>query len=198
MPEGATRSYVGNDKLIDDYIAAHSRIWYQEISRKRHLEDGSILVVVGCDKVPLWGIATFATTIKEQVCLEFKKRVDGTHDALRTYVWHCHGAGNGRAGPQEDDIRDLAPMVPMKNQCIFMRAKRVVMPEEKLATIPEPDTTSLGRRRYSVQSDSSHSTIDINIEPPVSAMLYCAFFFTSILFSLDLLVALVIKSQHAF
>ena len=136
MPEGATSHDLRNKRVLERYLAKNIRHWYEYaiVERGRSdVENGDVRLVVGCDKVSFWGIATFASAVEEQVSLEFKSG-GGNTAHRRDYVWDSHiGTGNGRVGPQEVEIRDLrtdGDESSLQNQCVFVRTMNVDFSEE--------------------------------------------------------------------
>jgi len=134
MPEGATSHDLRNKRVLERYVAKNIRHWYEYaiVERGRSdVENGDIRLVVGCDKVSFWGIATFASAVEEKVSFEFKSGNGNT--AVRDYVWDSHiGTGNGRVGPQEVEIRDLRTDAesPLQNQCVFVRTMNMNFSEK--------------------------------------------------------------------
>jgi len=128
MPDGATTEDLLNHKLVKKYIAKNAESWYTYIKeeRGREVKNGDIRLVVGFDKVASWGIATFASSVEEQVRLEFKTN-DSDQAASRAYTWNFVGGGSGRVGPHEEEMDDLrqpnesATESKLKNQTVFVR-----------------------------------------------------------------------------
>jgi len=120
MPDGATTEDLMSRKSIRQYVAKNAESWYWFVRevREREVENGDIRLVVGCDRVSSWGIATFSSSTEHQVRLEFRAR----DDVSETYMWNCVGTGSGRVGPYEEDIRDLrTDTADLKNQFVFLR-----------------------------------------------------------------------------
>ena len=88
MPDGATTEDLMNHELVQKYIAKNAQSWYTYIreERGRKVKNGDIRLVIGFDKVASWGIATFASSVEEQVRLEFKTN-DSDQAASRAYSW---------------------------------------------------------------------------------------------------------------
>jgi hypothetical protein len=129
MPDGATTEDFLNHKLLKKYVARNAQSWYTYIreERGREVHNGDIRLVIGFDKVATWGIATFASSIEQQVRLEFKSN-DSSRAASRAHTWNCVGGGCGRVGPDEEEMDDLRePNDPsatdfvLKNQTVFVR-----------------------------------------------------------------------------
>ncbi len=108
MPDGATTEDLMNHELVQKYIAKNAQSWYTYIreERGRKVKNGDIRLVIGFDKVASWGIATFASSVEEQVRLEFKTN-DSDQAASRAYSWNCVGGGSGRVGPHEEEMDGL-------------------------------------------------------------------------------------------
>jgi len=108
MPDGATTEDLMNHELVQKYIAknAQSKYTYIREERGRKVKNGDIRLVIGFDKVASWGIATFASSVEEQVRLEFKTN-DSDQAASRAYSWNCVGGGSGRVGPHEEEMDGL-------------------------------------------------------------------------------------------
>jgi len=120
MPDGAATEDLMGHKPLRQYVAKNAESWYWFVRevRGREVENGDIRLVVGCDRVSSWGIATFASSAEHQVRLEFRAR----DDFSETHRWNCVGSGSGRVGPHEEDIRDLTTdTANLKNQCVFLR-----------------------------------------------------------------------------
>jgi len=129
MPKGATSQDLLNRHAIERYVKDNAELWYSYVinERGRAIDNGDIRIVVGCDKVSSWGIATFASSAAQQVRLEFKG-MPWSHESTRSYSWDCVGTASvGRVGPQEAEIRELregtdAPSAShLQNQCVFVR-----------------------------------------------------------------------------
>jgi len=122
MPDGATTEDLMSRKSIRQYVAKNAESWYcfvREV-REREVENGDIRLVVGCDRVSSWGIATSASCTGHRVRLEFR----GCDEVSETYRWNCVGSGSGRVGPLEKDINDLRRATDtsdLTNQCVFLR-----------------------------------------------------------------------------
>ena len=125
MPDGAFTEDMWNQTLMENYIAANAKGWYQYVKSDecgRPVKNGHIRVVVGVDKVSSWGIATFASSSEEHVRFEFRGVSHNDGAASQAYIWHCVGSGSGRVGPPEEEIRDLQnDRYPIRNQCVFVR-----------------------------------------------------------------------------
>ncbi len=99
----------------------NAKSWYDFVNGEcgMGVEDGSIRIVTGVDKVSTWGIATFIRGSREGY-LAF--RSDGT-GVFPPYRWDYFGDGTGRIGPREidmpDPIQSTAPT--LQNQCVFVR-----------------------------------------------------------------------------
>jgi hypothetical protein len=124
MPDGAFTEDLRNHKIMEKYVAANAKSWYEYVESDdcgRVIRNGDIRVVVGFDKVSSWGIATFASSSEEHVRFEFKG-VSQNDGAPLPYTWHCVGSGSGRVGPPEEEIRDLLQNNTYpRNQCVFVR-----------------------------------------------------------------------------
>ena len=134
MPNGAISEDLLNCITIEKYIATHAKHWYEYATSDecgRRMKNGDLRVVVGCDKVSSWGIATFATAVAQRVHLEFKG-IDHETPASRNYMWDCLGTVNGRVGPDDDEIQGLSQETgtPLKNQCVFLRTISLALSEK--------------------------------------------------------------------
>jgi hypothetical protein len=129
MPDGALSEDLGNFKLVEKYIAKNAKSWHKYVESDdcgMPTENGDIRVVVGTDKVSSWGMATFEN-VKVENPLRFEFKVDERALQTRTYKWDSI---RGRAGPPEEEIRDLfqgAKMSPLRNQCVFVRTLNVIV-----------------------------------------------------------------------
>ena len=121
MPNGAISQDLLNRHAIEKYVKDNAELWYDYVinERGRAIDNGDIRIVVGCDKVSSWGIATFASSTAQEVRLEFKGMpLNGR------YSWDCVGTASvGRVGPQEAEIRELRQESAshLQNQCVFVR-----------------------------------------------------------------------------
>jgi hypothetical protein len=129
MPKGATSQDLLNRHALETYVKDNAECWYHYVinERGRAIDNGDIRIVVGCDKVSSWGIATFASSAAQQVRLEFKGMPLG-HESTRSYSWDCVGTASvGRVGPQEAEIQELrqesdaSSASHLQNQCVFVR-----------------------------------------------------------------------------
>jgi hypothetical protein len=124
MPDGGLSEDLQNYKLMENYIAANAESWWEYVESEDcgvPTENG-IQVVVGTDKVSSWGMATFENV---ELPMEFEFKSDGTASQTRTSNWKRI---DGRAGPAEEEIRDLLmgpTMSPPRNQCVFVRTLNV-------------------------------------------------------------------------
>jgi len=128
MPDGALSEDLRQYKLVEKYIADNAKSWYEYVESDEcgmPTENGDIRVVVGMDKVSSWGMATFENVDIEQP-LQFEFKDDGRGSHTRTYKWDR--IVTGRAGPPEEEIRDLLQgpdTSPLRNQCVFVRTLNV-------------------------------------------------------------------------
>jgi hypothetical protein len=123
MPDGALSEDLRNHKLVEDYTIANLKRWYEFVESDdcgMTVEDGDIQVVLGTDKVSSWGMATFEdVNVEDPLRFEFKEVGSASYPP---YKWHSIIAG--RAGPPEEEIRDLLHgpnPSPLRNQCVFVR-----------------------------------------------------------------------------
>lgn len=126
MPDGGISEDFVVHESIKDYIKRNAEDWYEFVKDKCKLEvkKGEIRLVIGLDKVSSWGIATFAGNAGQSVRLEFKSVRQEGGTAFQMYDWNCDGSARGRAGPEEEsmrDIRDDSDQTPLRNQCVFVR-----------------------------------------------------------------------------
>jgi len=129
MPDGAITEDLRSYKLVEKYVAVNAKSWYEYAESDdcgMQTENGDIRVVVGMDKVSSWGMATFENvSVEDPLRFEFKE--DGRRESqARTYKWD--GIVAGRAGPPEEEIRDLLQepnMPPLRNQSVFVRTLNV-------------------------------------------------------------------------
>ena len=129
MPDGAISEDLRSYKLVEKYVADNAKSWYEYVESDdcgMQTENGDIRVVVGMDKVSSWGMATFENVdIEDPLRFEFKED-ERRESQVRTYKWDRTVAG--RAGPPEEEIRDLLRepnTSPLRNQCVFVRALNV-------------------------------------------------------------------------
>ena len=128
MPDGALSEDLRSYKLVETYIADNAKSWYDYVTSDdcgMQTENGDIRVVVGMDKVSCWGMATFENvSVEEPLRFEFKD--DGRSSQYRSFKWDRIIAG--RAGPPEEEIRDLVEgpnTPPLRNQCVFVRTLNI-------------------------------------------------------------------------
>ena len=130
MPDGALSEDLCNYKLVQDYMVANLKRWYEFVESDdcgMQVENGEIQVVIGTDKVSSWGMATFENVDAEDP-LRFEFKEDGS-GSQPPYKWHRIIAG--RAGPPEEEIRDLLQgpnTSPLRNQCVFVRTLNAFVP----------------------------------------------------------------------
>jgi hypothetical protein len=130
MPDGALSEDLRHYKPVEKYISDNAKSWYEYVESDdcgMPTENGDIRVVVGMDKVSSWGMATFENVNAEEP-LQFELKDDGrrSESHARTYKWD--GIVEGRAGPPEEEIRDLLQgpnTTPLRNQCVFARTLNV-------------------------------------------------------------------------
>ena len=125
MPDGALTEDLENHKLVENYIAANAKSWWECVESDdcgRNTDNG-IQVVIGMDKVSSWAMASFEN-VKRPMEFEFKN--EGTILPARTPKWK--GILSGKAGPSDAEIRDLLTepnTTPLRNQCVFVRTMNV-------------------------------------------------------------------------
>jgi len=131
MPDGAVTHNVLNDQSVQEYFARNAESWYNYaiVARERTVRNGDIRVVIGCDKVTSWGIATLSSNIEQIARFEFKGNGGGS--ASQPYSWDCSGScgGSGRVGPHAVEIRSLrseTDTTPLQNQCVFVRTMNLI------------------------------------------------------------------------
>src|SRR5260221_2181685 len=120
MPDGAISEDLRSYKLVEKYVADNAKSWYEYVESDdcgMQTENGDIRIVVGMDKVSSWGMATFENVdIEDPLRFEFKED-ERRESQVRTYKWDRTVAG--RAGPPEEEIRDLLRELntsPLRNQ----------------------------------------------------------------------------------
>jgi len=134
MPEGSSTQDLYNTQLLKRYVADNVIKWYEYATSPnghgREVDNGGLLIVIGCDKVPSWGIATFSNKTRREESLEFIGN-DGVSGS-KTYQWYCRGTGIGRTGPHVEDMHDLRrePNVSLRNQCVFVRTMEVTLSDK--------------------------------------------------------------------
>jgi len=131
MPNGSTATNLYNTRLVEEYMHKNAEHWYRYVihRRGRRVENGDIRIVVGCDKVSSWGIATLASSLEACTRLEFR----GIRDPTTSHSWSCFGAANGRVGPHDEEMQGLRTetnTAPIRNQCVFVRTLNATMSEE--------------------------------------------------------------------
>ena len=130
MPNGSTATNLLNTRLMEEYVRENAERWYEYATDKRgrRVENGDIRIVVGCDKVSSWGIATLASSFEACTRLEFR----GIRDPTTSHSWSCFGAANGRAGPHDEEMQGLRAepnTAPIRNQCVFVRTMNTTVSE---------------------------------------------------------------------
>ena len=130
MPNGSTATNLLNTHLVEEYIRKNAKHWYKYATnrRGRPVENGDIRIVVGCDKVSSWGIATLASSHEACTRLEFK----GIRDPTTSHTWSCFGAASGRVGPRDEEMQNLRAetnTAPIQNQCVFVRTMNITVSE---------------------------------------------------------------------
>jgi len=135
MPDGAVTYNLLNHQPIREYFAKNVDSWYNYAihTRGRTVRNGDIRVVIGCDKVISWGIATVSSDFEQNVRFEFKDISDGI--ASRTYSFDRIGSGGSscRVGPLAAELQDLlqdTDTTPLQNQCVFVRTMNLTFAEE--------------------------------------------------------------------
>lgn len=130
MPDGTISHDLLNCGILEAYVKENAKHWYKYIFDEcgRKVDNGDIRLVIGVDKVSSWGIATFESTVKQRVRLEFKG-IDGRTGT--TYIWNC---GNGRVGPSGKEVSRLRSEIDLpsilENQCVFMRTLNFSLSEK--------------------------------------------------------------------
>jgi hypothetical protein len=126
MPAGAETDDLVNYKVVENYVAANAKSWWEYVeSEACGVQNDNVLqVVTGTDKVSSWGMATFEN-VDDPIQFEFQDEDPGTESQSRTYKWS--NIISGRAGPPEEEIRDLwsSRNEPLCNQCVFVRTLNV-------------------------------------------------------------------------
>jgi len=126
LPNGAHSEDVKGTRRLRAYIARNIESWYRYIIQDCDcdVDNGDILLVIGCDKTDSWGVAAFVKST-EAVQLRFHP-VDTNH----TYRWEHSGSSDARAGPGEKNVEGLRlsgyedneqRQNPIENQCVFVR-----------------------------------------------------------------------------
>ncbi|KAF9532533.1 hypothetical protein CPB83DRAFT_846941 [Crepidotus variabilis] len=155
MPFGATSKDLVNRQLLQEYMTTNLEEWYIYANRKRgrQAQNGNIRLVYGCDKVSSWGIATFHHEqiafgeLSPERTLRFvpiKSEPRSTAGYLTKFAWGSLSGGSGRAGPTDQEIRDLVDQherntmagltslleESIENQCVFVRTLNAMLCKE--------------------------------------------------------------------
>ena len=162
MPEGATSLDLENDAVFSDYLAANVRKWYEFVSRfcgRRDIRNGQIRLVIGCDKMTAWSIAT-VSGLSQKTTTKFRfKALDMANPSMTMYTWECSGMVEERVGPDRREIDALRscdngghPLdTTPRNQCLFVRTITATLSN---------DDWNLGRTTVKDSGTSSGTTSD--------------------------------------
>ncbi len=171
MPGGAVTHNVLNHQPIREYFAENVDSWYKFAieTRGRIIKNGEIRVVIGCDKVSSWGIATLSSDIEQNVRFEFKDTSDGS--ASRSYSWDRIGScgGSCRVGPDLAELEDLlleTDTRPLQNQCVFVRTMNLSfageMDSDAAAVHSQMESSKATERSDSQSQHTGSSNIQSN------------------------------------
>ena len=162
MPDGGLSEELQNLKLVDKYITANIKSWWQYVESDDCgvQTDNGLQVVVGTDKVPSWGMATFEN-VEGPMHFEFKH--DRISSQIQTYTWKRI---NGRAGPAEREIRDLlmgANASPVCNQCVFVRTLNVSVSSKVQVELAAHEVCTSGQRNINIQTSKAGPSVSFSI-----------------------------------
>ena len=131
MPFGATSETLGNLARFKQYISSNIVRWYKYVNGVlgREVKNGDIRLVIGYDKTRAWGIATFASELRQSSCsLSFGPLEVPSSNSISShscrYAWECSGTTDVRAGPspgENDGLRQIDDPGDIENQCLFLR-----------------------------------------------------------------------------
>ena len=137
MPHGAKSEDLGNSAMFRKYAAANVADWYKFVNgpRGREAKNGDVHLVVGSDKAPSWGIATFVNQTQQSRC---RLKFGPSEGDSSTYTWsESSGVTDVRAGPGPDSdksdelkIDSDPPDLLFENQCLFVRTLNVTLTDD--------------------------------------------------------------------
>ena len=145
MPNGA---YHEDLLSLENFLSVKSKDvveWYRFTigTRRRHIKNGQLRLVTGCDKTNSWGIATYSD-LRGPATLSLA--ADSTQPPVE-YTWNYEGrvTANLKAGPKSEESLDSAGREEYppdsRNQCTFLRSFTFTLAEdvwkEMLSTVTQ-------------------------------------------------------------
>ena len=145
MPNGA---YHEDLLSLEKFLSVKSKDvveWYRFTigTRRRHIKNGQLRLVTGCDKTSSWGIATYSD-LRGPATLSLA--ADSTQPPVE-YTWNYEGrvTANLKAGPKSEESLDSAGREEYppdsRNQCTFLRSFTFTLAEdvwkEMLSTVTQ-------------------------------------------------------------
>lgn len=133
LPEGGFRKDLLAKRLFLQYAMRNAGAWYQFATGPdlgREAENGSLYLVTGCDKSPVWGAAScYHPSGSSRVSFKFVATGAGEDDASLVYSWRDYSPATVRMGCQDSSVHGpesggLNPR-PAFNQCVFIRGFRI-------------------------------------------------------------------------
>ncbi|CAK5275103.1 unnamed protein product [Mycena citricolor] len=116
LPQGSLIEKLENSERIRKYAERNAESWYKYVNgpRGRHLVNGSLYVVTGCEKTQSGVIATFHTTIAgREFPLRFRERVDPKSEPIYGFIGDGTALSSYFIAPLENDKR-------LCNQTVFI------------------------------------------------------------------------------
>ena len=162
IPEGAVSRDLQNLARFRSYLEANIEHWYRYANGPLGCEvrNGDLRLVVGYDKAPSWGMATFnngsGVSHLSQCQLHFKALPEADSETPAcTYTWEYSGLAEARTGPHADDstrlsCNDTDPPTNGKylNQSLFIRTLNATLSDGFWTKLcQESGTTHLDDRR---------------------------------------------------
>ena len=139
MPDGAMSQDLENLPIFREYVAANVKRWYRYINGPRGCEakNGNVRLVVGCDNVTSWEMATLSKMTQHSQ-LKFKPLDTQSSRSGNGYTWEYSGVANVKVGPDQKEIDELRREDPddspsrdkYLNQCLFVRTLNVTLNDE--------------------------------------------------------------------
>jgi len=187
MPEGSESQDLGNIARIREYMAAHGESWVKYINGDcgREAQNGSIRLVIGCDKSTSWGMAAFWNNPENcKARLEFRaSRNSARQSSGPAYAWDYSGIADHevQAGPLGRGNKDLGATLeqPLLNQTLFVRALSLTFDKQLWSKINPGSEVRLGNHSQfpgttpatfpSTSSNGSHTSGSSSLSSPSSS-----------------------------
>ena len=131
-PQGAHHEDLRrNIGIFRTYAVTNLASWYDYANVVHGLEvgNGKIRLVIGCDKMTSWGIATYShchsKCVEDSVTkLTFNVQNEGGQSLYPKYAWNPDGmAKDLKVGPEDIELLDppeIHARMPLRNQCTFI------------------------------------------------------------------------------